>query len=79
MAISENPNTSTSPFGECFTDSGSGSQSHNAQVCLVSRHSPRCRNKMRMRDEQIIARLRTIVSQGKPSEKYETLGRIGHG
>ncbi|CAH8870087.1 unnamed protein product [Trichobilharzia szidati] len=79
LAISENPNTSKSPFAECFTDSGNGSQSHNAQVCLVSRHSPRCRNKMRMRDEQIIARLRTIVSQGKPSEKYETLGRIGHG
>ncbi|CAH8664497.1 unnamed protein product [Heterobilharzia americana] len=79
VAISENPSPSKNPSVECFSDNANGIQGSNPQVCLVSRHSPRCRSRIRMRDEQIIARLRTIVSQGKPSEKYETLGRIGHG
>ncbi|KAK4474861.1 hypothetical protein MN116_001975 [Schistosoma mekongi] len=79
VAISENMNPIMAPSKTSFSDNGNGFQSPNPPVCLIPRHSPRCRSKTRMRDEQIIARLRTIVSQGKPSEKYETLERIGHG
>ncbi|CAH8590220.1 unnamed protein product [Dicrocoelium dendriticum] len=44
-----------------------------------NRHSPNYRRMLRLRDEQIIARLRSVVSPGKLSSKYETLGCIGHG
>ncbi|KAH8868395.1 Serine/threonine-protein kinase PAK 3 [Schistosoma japonicum] len=79
VAISENINPVIVPSKTSFSDNGNEFQSPNPPVCLIPRHSPRCRGRLRMRDEQIIARLRTIVSQGKPSEKYETLERIGHG
>ncbi|XP_018655247.1 LOW QUALITY PROTEIN: serine/threonine kinase [Schistosoma mansoni] len=79
LAISRNLGPSITPSDTSFPGDGNGFQSPNPPVCLVSRHSPSCRSRIRMRDEQIIARLRTIVSHGKPSEKYETLGRIGHG
>ncbi|KAF6768105.1 hypothetical protein AHF37_07709 [Paragonimus kellicotti] len=46
---------------------------------LLSRRSPNCRRMIRLRDEQIIDRIRTIVSEGEPLAKYETLGCIGHG
>ncbi|KAF7258927.1 hypothetical protein EG68_03767 [Paragonimus skrjabini miyazakii] len=46
---------------------------------LLSRRSPNCRRMVRLRDEQIIDRIRTIVSEGEPLAKYETLGCIGHG
>ncbi|VDP77345.1 unnamed protein product [Echinostoma caproni] len=46
---------------------------------LASRRSPNCRRVIRLRDSHIINRLRAIVTEGEPSNKYETLGRIGHG
>ncbi|CAH8667878.1 unnamed protein product [Schistosoma margrebowiei] len=79
LAINKNLEPSITPSDTSFPDDGTEFQNPNPPVCLVSRHSPSCRSRIRMRDEQIIARLRTIVSRGKPSEKYETLGRIGHG
>ncbi|CAL8102994.1 unnamed protein product [Calicophoron daubneyi] len=45
----------------------------------VSRRSPNCRRILRLREEQIIEKLRSVVTKGEPSGKYETLGLIGHG
>ncbi len=39
----------------------------------------RKRSRLRMTENQIIAKLSAIVSGGHPSEKYKTLDRIGHG
>ncbi|TPP61609.1 serine/threonine-protein kinase PAK 1 [Fasciola gigantica] len=52
--------------------------SHKTPI-LASRRSPNCRRMVRLRDSHILSRLRAIVTEGEPSNKYETLGRIGHG
>lgn len=44
-----------------------------------SRRSTNLRRTLRLHDEEIIGRLRSVVSPGKLSSKYETLGCIGHG
>ncbi|GAA52113.1 serine/threonine-protein kinase PAK 3 [Clonorchis sinensis] len=46
---------------------------------LLSRRSPNFRRMVRLRDEQIIDRIRAIVTRGEFQAKYETLGSIGHG
>ncbi|XP_037543627.1 serine/threonine-protein kinase PAK 3 [Nematolebias whitei] len=72
------PPKPTSPVKEVLTPPESQVQPDNTSNTMY-RHTDRQRKKSKMTDEEILERLRSIVSVGDPKKKYTRFEKIGQG
>ncbi|XP_028671943.1 serine/threonine-protein kinase PAK 3 [Erpetoichthys calabaricus] len=73
------PATPPAPVKEVTTSPVSSVPQNTSTMSSLYRHTDRQRKKSKMTDEEILERLRSIVSVGDPKKKYTRFEKIGQG